>query len=320
MAGRDFLATVEANGVSTFGLGKSAMLSPAYFSTTMLGNLARSFERYRWKRLRIHYIPKVPTTVTGQVILCSNRSVTEPNLQPEAGNFLPKAMSQGNAVFSPLWTPTYIDIDCDADWHLVDPATSVDIDDAIHEELQVYTQVSVAQQVGYLVAEYDVEFKEPIFAPHSTLIPIATGPGVRVTMTDVLAVNNISDDWLLTPTAGITFGSVPNGSIYRGVLDLQGSTAATGTTFNNMLNYNVLYRTTTAVQTTSVTGFALVGGTTLYFVVVGNNTEVYTSIEAATNGNGSGQLFFQTATTAIGTYLFDMALIRYGPGQLPAVQ
>lgn len=319
--GTDFLEPVEALGVSDFGIGKSALLSPAYFVGTFLGNLARSFEKYRWKRLRIRYVPKVSTATGGQIVLTSSKSVSEPVLNPSSGTFLQRAMAQGNATMGPLWMENYIDIDCSGEWMLVDPGTTSDPDDAIAEELQVFTQTTVAGQVGYLYAEYEIEFTETIFTPHSTSIPIYTGPGLRCTLQDAVAVNAINDDvvWV-DPSNTLGLSAVANGSIFRIVLDAIGSTAATGTTLANYANVITSYRTAIATPTTSTTALSFVGGLTLYGVVVGTSIYPYTSLEAAVNGNGSGELFIRTATTAVGSYVFDVALIRHGVSQLPTTQ
>lgn len=318
IVGRDFIGTVTGNGVSTFGMAKSALLSPAYFQSTVLGNLARSFETYCWNSLRIHYVPKVPTTVTGQIILASQHSISEPGLQPEAGTFLPRAMSQGNAAFGPLWTPNYIDIDCDGKFLNVDPATTSDPDDCIHEELQVYTQVSVAQEVGYLFAEYDVSFREPVYAQHSTLLPIATGPGQRVTLIDT-SVNAANDDINLTDTIG-TANKYQNGTVFRAVFDLQGSVAPVGATFDNMWRSGLFQHSTTTAFSSATSGVPFVGGLTLYLVVGGSSFTVYASLEQAINGIGSGQLFAGVLTTVIGSYAADIALVRYGNAAMVTVQ
>jgi hypothetical protein len=322
IVGRDFIGTVEGQGVSTFGVGKSALLNPAYFYSTQLGNLARSFERYRWNKLRIHYVPKVATSAVGQIIMCSSRSVSEPCLQPEAGTFLPRAMSQGNAVFSSLWTPAYIDIDVSPEFKLVDPTTTTDLDDSIHEELQVYTQISVAAQVGYLFAEYDCSFEEPIYTPHSTAIPIYTGPGARTTLALNAAVTIPGDTLALTDTASSSiFASAVVGTIYRAVLDLQGSTTPGGTTFANALQVNHFLHGTTAVVTTTSANLPIVGGLTLYITNYSTGVATaYTSLEAAVAGSGSGQVFIRTATTSIGAFAFDMTMVRIGETSLPQVQ
>lgn len=321
LKGSDFVGTVECNGVADFGVGKSALLSPAYFVGTFLGNMARSFEKYRWKRLRIVYVPKVSTATGGQVILTSSHSVSEPVLNPNSGTFLQRAMAQGNATMGPLWMENYIDIDCDGDWKLVDPATTADPDDTIHEELQVFTQASIAGQVGYLYAEYEVEFSETIFQPHSTSLPIYTGPGNRVTLTDTVAVNAVSDDILLSdPSNSLSLATIPNGTIYRAVFDLAGSTAATGTTFSNYLNVAIVNRTNTSTTATAVTALSMVGGMTFYLLNYGTALIAYATLDAAINAGGTGQVFVRTATTAIGSYNFDVALIRYGNTVLPTTQ
>nr|WPR18244.1 MAG: capsid protein [Crogonang virus 49] len=321
LIGTDFLDPVEGLGVSDFGIGKSALLSPAYFIGTFLGNLARSYEKYRWKRLRIHYVPKVSTATGGQIILTSSKSVSEPVLNPGSGTFLQRAMSQGNATMGPLWMENWIDIDCGEEWFLVDPATTTDPDDAVAEELQVFTQTTSAGQVGYLYAEYEVEFMNTMFTSHATSLPIYTGPGLRCTLTDAAAVNAINDDIVLTdPLNALGLSSVANGTIFRAVLDIAGSAAGTGATLANYANIITAYRTSITVQSSVTTAMSLVGGMTLYLVVVGSSLYPYTSLESAVNGNGTGELFVRTATTAIGTFVFDVALVRYGASILPTTQ
>jgi hypothetical protein len=321
LRGSDFLSTVEGNGVTTFGVGKSALLSPAYMLSTFLGNMARSFEKYRWKRLRVHYVPKVATTANGQIVMCSSHSVSEPCLQGESGTFLQRAMSQGNAAMGPLWMENFIDIECSQQWYMVDPATTSDPDDAIAEELQVYTQTSVSGQVGYLYIEYEVEFSQLTYQPHASNIPIPTGPGVRATLADVSAVNAINDDWLLNdPTGTLNLGSISNGSIFRAVFDLQGSAIFTGGTFGSGIGTVLYSHTTTAAITAVVSPLPLAGGLTLYLVVNGSALSVYSTFEGAISGVGSGQTAFRLASTAVGSYSFDCALVRYGNATLPTVQ
>lgn len=321
LKGSDFVGTVECNGVADFGVGKSALLSPSYFVGTFLGNMVRSFEKYRWKRLRIVYVPKVSTATAGQVILTSSHSVSEPFLNPNSGTFLQRAMAQGNATMGPLWMENFIDIDCGPDFKLVDPATTSDPDDCIHEELQVFSQSSVSGPVGYLYADYEIEFSETIFTPHSTSMPIYTGPGLRVTLSDGAAVNVANDDVsLVDPSGLLNVAVMPNGSIYRAVFDISGSSPPTGATFGNYLNVATINRNTTATFAVVTSTLNMVGGLTLYLVIAGTVLIPYTSLEAAVAASGTGQLFTRTATTAVGTYAFDVALIRYGTTVNPTTQ
>lgn len=321
LRGTDFISPVEGQGVSTFGLGKSALLSPAYFLSTFLGNMARSFEKYRWNKLRIHYVPKVATSANGQIVLCSSHSVSEPCLAGESGTFLQRAMSQGNAAMGPLWMENYIDIDVKRSFFMVDPGTTSDPDDAIAEELQVYVQTQISGQVGYLYAEYEIEFSELTYQPHATLIPIPTGPGVRTTLTEVSAVNTSGDDWTLQEVGSVVnFTTTPNGSIFRAVFDLQGSAAYNGTSFSTAFATNNTNRTNLTTLNSTAVAIPLFGGSTLYLVVAGSRVLVYASLEAAVNGIGSGQIFHNSTSTTTGSYLFDLALVRYGITQLSTVQ
>lgn len=321
LTGSDFIGTVEGQGVSTFGIGKSALLSPAYFLATFLGNICRSYEKYRWRKLRVHYVPKVSTSLNGQVILCSSHSMSEPCLQPESGTFLARAMSQGNATMGPLWMENHIDIQTSNSWFMVDPTTTSDPDDAIAEELQVYVQTQTVGQVGYLYAEYEIEFSQLTYQPHSTSIPISTGPGVRAILSDVAAINAANDDWALNDNGGtLQLFTAPNGTIFRAVLDIQGSTCYTGGTFNLGFKTTTASRSTTTNTVTSATVLPFVGGLTLYLMVIGTSVNVFTSLEGALAGSGSGQIFMSNASTVVGNYNFDCQLIRQGINAMPTVQ
>ncbi len=316
LVGHDFIGSVEGQGVSTFGLGKAAALHPAYFSSSMLGTMCKSFERYRWRSLRIHYIPRVASTAVGQVIMTSLKSVSMPQLQGESGTFLQRAMTQGNAVFSPLWTPTYIDITCDNEWRLVNPLTTSDPDDVIAEELGVFTQVATSGQVGYLWAEYTVDFKGALYQPQATLIPVPTGPGLRVTLQDSAAANAVNDDVVMADVGGALLASVAGrGAIYRFVVDYPTVIPGAGQTAANMWNvvtrgYTTAGGTTVDFQTTPT---PIIGGMVVYLQFTGTGAvKVYSSIEAAVSGSGNGQIFYRTASTTSATIAGDAYLVRMG--------
>jgi hypothetical protein len=317
MHGSDFVGAVTNQGTTTFSVGKSAMLSPAYFVGTFLGNMVRSYEKYRWRKLRIVYVPSVSTSVGGQVLLCSSHSVSEPCLNSASGTFLQRAMSQGNASMGPPWIENYIDIDCSSDWKLIDPATTNDPDDCIAEELQVYTTASTIGRIGYLYAEYEIEFKNTMYQPHSTSLPIFTGPGLRINTEDTLAVNAVGDDWNLTEVGSqLNLTTLPPGTVFRAVFNLLGSTEAPGTSWTNFLDLGIITRSTATASSSNTTSIEVVGGMTVYFVVVNQRIIVCATLEAATNGGTNGQFFVRTATVNKGFYMWDVALIRYGPGTL----
>lgn len=320
LVGHDFVGSVEGQGVSTFGLGKAAALHPAYFSSSMLGTMCKSFERYKWRSLRIHYIPRVASTAVGQVIMTSLKSVSMPQLQGESGTFLQRAMTQGNAVFSPLWTPSYIDIDCDNDWRLVNPLTTADADDVIAEELGIFTQVAVSGQVGYLWAEYTIDFKGAIYQPQAALIPVPTGPGLRVTLQDAVAINPSGNDVVLADVGNALLGSLcGGGAIYRFIIDYPTVIPGAGTTAANM--WHIAVRSFDTLTGTGVVfqnyNLPVVGGMAVYLkYLTTGNVLVFTSLEAAVASAGNGQAYYRTANSTSGSLSGDAYLIRMGEVQL----
>lgn len=321
ISGRDFIGTVPVATTTGFGIARTALLSPAYFASAFLGNLCRSYESYRWEKLRIVYVPACSTATTGSIVLASARSITQPALSGELSNFLPRALTQGNASMMPLWEHGYIDIDCsDREWKKVDPTTTTDIDDNVHEELQVYFSSATALTSGYLIAEYECTFNEPVYQPHSTNIPISFGPGTICAFSENSAINAAADDWNLKCDSGLDLSSIPSGTILRSVLDLVGSVAPTGATFNNLLNAAVFSHSTTTAFGVQTVITPLVGGMVFYLVTDSATVKVFSSIENARTGIGSGQLMHRTATTLAGTYRMVVTLVGLDPGTMTSVQ
>lgn len=321
ITGRDYIGSVPVNTTTNFGIATTCLLSPAYFTSAFLGNLCRSYESYRWQSLRIHYVPACSTATTGSIILASAHSVTQPALSGELSNFLPRALTQGNASMGPLWEHGHIDIDCSkSDWRLVDPTTSVDLDDNIHEELQVYYSAATALTAGYLFAEYVCEFSDPVYQPHSLTIPISFGPGTACILSDNNTVNAIADDWNLRFDSGLSISSIATGTIFRAVLDVVGSAAPAGATLNNLLNSAVFSHSTTTTFGIQTVVCPLVGGQVFYFVVDSATVKVYGTIENARTGIGSGQLVHRTATTDRGTYRMIVTLVGLDPSAMTTIQ
>lgn len=320
VSGREFIGAVEGNGVSTFGVGKSALLAPAYFNSGVLGQLARAYQLYRWRSIIVHYIPKVATSLSGQVIMCTSDNISEPFMKPEATDILSRALVAGNGVMAPLWCPAKMKAQITGQLQYVDPSVNADINQNIDCELQVYTQTSSSQQVGYLWIEYEIELLKPMLQPHLSTIPFSSGPGLRYTLVDSAAVNAVGAPVYLTDAAGSTISGQPNGTIYRAVLDIQASASGAGTTLSNCWHIVTLSRTGTSAFTSATTPYTLVGGSTLYLAVAGTVLTVHASIESAISGLASGEFVQRTATTAAGTFVFDLQLVRQGNSNLPTVQ
>jgi hypothetical protein len=325
VSGREFLSTVEGQGVSAFGLGKCFPLAPAYFYGGVLGQLCRSYQYYRWRKLCVHYIPKVSTATTGEIIICSNENVVEPALSGESTTFLQRAIVSGNGVMAPLWIPVKMEISTDDVWRFIDPANNVDINETIFAELQAYTQIGVAAQPGYLWLEYECELKIPMLQPHSTSMPLLMG-GARVTLTDNAATNTAPAPVALTQTSGTDFTTLGFGAIYKLTIDLQGCTAGTGATLANAWKVQTLtagsgLTTAGTIVVQTFGNLTIVGGLTVYVAWnAATNLSVYTTIEAAVAGMSSGQIMYRTNTTTATTIVGDLTMVRFGANAIGNVQ
>lgn len=322
VAGREYLGNVEGQGVSTYGLGKSALLAPAYFYHGILGQLARAYQDYRWTRLVVHYIPQVSTSTTGSVVMCSSDNITEPCLASENTSFLSRALVTGNGVLAPLWIPAKMEIETDNVWRHVDPTVSSDINENILAELQVYSQVENTQQTGMLWLEYTCQFRRPMLAPHLTQLPLVSGPGRRLILQDI-ANYSVGQPINLQEFVNSGLFGIPGGSIFRCVIDLQGSVFGAGVNATNS------WKTATTTLSTagtgnvpSYSGITITGGMVVYLALSQGNQygAIYTSIEAAINGSGSGEIVAATSTTVTSRYAVDAQLVRLGVSILSQMQ
>lgn len=319
VSGREFISTVEGNGVTTFGVGKSALLAPGYFYGGVLGQMSRAYQFYRWTKLIVHYIPKVSTSTAGQVVICSQDNITEPFLCPEATTMLQRAMVSGNGVMTPVWMPIRMVIQTDSTKRYIDATTNADVNSNVFAELQVMSQSSVGGNLGYLWLEYSIELTHPMLQPHLTTLPFATGPGQRAVFLDSSSVAVATSPVSLSDVGGVLVAQ-PNGTVYRAVLDLQASTPGTGATFATAWDVTTLRRAN-ASSFSSVTAILnIVGGTTIYLAVYGSTVTLHTSLESAIGGLSSGQVVYRSATTTAGTWVFDVATVRTGNVQLTTVQ
>jgi len=310
--GSDFAGSVQSVNNSNYEPAASVFINPAYFQNATLGSLARTYEKFRIKRVRIDYVPSVPTTTQGQVVMCSTATVKEPFIGAASSTFLGRALSQGNAVVTPIWKEASIEVQGGPEWFIVDALIDGDLDDAISHEVQVYATCDSTTTCGILIMHYEMEFKDPLYVYHPTMIPVPASNSIGYTLTDDSAVNAANDVISLSNATGSFAGG--NGSIYRLVFQQARSVLPTGPA-NWTLVATVISTTAATTTTTSVQGTVIdmISGTTLYAVLRGSAIVLYGSLDGATAGNINDCLVYRTATTAIGTWAFLVQMVRLAP-------
>jgi hypothetical protein len=311
--GREFMASVYEYNNSNWQLSALCPLHPAYFVNSTIGNVCRGFSRFRWNGLTVHFVSRQPTSVTGEIALTYSANNCLPAENGAGGGFLPRVMSRGNAILGPLWLGHSIVIPCDQVVRDVDAFASIDFNLNVMGEVQAYTLSGVTDTAGYLLFEYDIEFMDVMYQPHSTIIPVPTGTGAQYTLTDTSA----------TPTAAnavqfsnATLAAAANGTVYRCVLDLDQSTLATGTTAANAWQSNTAYASSLTAITSTGTAQTLVDGLQLYVAVVGTSLYAYTSYESAVNGDSTGQIFYKTTGSSAASIVVIAYFVRMGSALL----
>ncbi len=309
IAGREFLGNVVMSSSSNFQLGALVPLHPAYYSGSMVGNICRTWEQYRFRSVTVHFVSRQPTSVTGQIALCVTREILEPCENGSNAAFLGRVMSRGMCSIGPLWRNHSVVVECDGNWRNIDAFVGSDYDDNVMCEMQAYVQASSADTAGYLLIDYEIEYRKPMYQPHSSSLPLTTGVGTSYTLVDSSS----------TPTANnavqlnnASLSALPNGTIWRFILSIDQSTLATGTTAANA--WNVGTTTSTNLTTISTTGsnITLSNGQALYIAVLGTALYAYASYEQALAGTSSGQLFYRTTGSTAGSFVGIAYQLRLG--------
>lgn len=311
VSGSDYASSVRVTNSSLWEPASSVLINPIYFQNASLGSLARMYEKFRIKRGHIQYVPAVPTSTQGQIVMCSSASVKEPFINGSSTTFLSRALSQGNALATPVWKEAVLELPFDNEWYIVDTLIDSDLDDSISQEFQVYATCEATLTAGILIFHYEIEFKDPLFTYHPTLIPNPNGNGLQITARDDSDINAVADAWKINNTTTTLDGG--NGSVYRFVFQQTLSTLPTGvgawSAAFRVVTTNALTQTSEGVQVTNIT---MSTGTTLYGVLNGTEITMYASYEGAVGGRAGDLISYQTATTLRGTYSFIVAMVRLG--------
>jgi len=307
--GREFMCQVYETNNASFQLAASAPLHPAYYVASVMGQMARVYQKYKFRKCTVHFVTRQPTSVTGEVALVYNSQVTEPAENGANANFLPRVMTRGNAVLGPLWQNHSIIIPCDTTYRLIDPFVSPDVASHIFGEVQAYTLSGVTDTAGYLLIDYELELNTTMFAPHSTSIPITSGPGAQFSLVDTTPTPAAN---AAVAVSNATITALANGTIWKCYINADESTVGTGTTLITAWKTTNQYAlTTTTVGTADVT-FTIQDGQVIYLVVVGSVLYAYVSLSAAISGDAAGQIFYKTSATSAATWLVNAYVVQLG--------
>lgn len=300
------MTNVDIRGNTSWQVGAIAPVHPMYYIGSVLANTARTYQHYRVVALRVHFVTRQATSLAGEVLLAYAANALEPAVDGNSSAFLARAMTQGHATLGPLWQNLSMDIPCDGKFRLVDAFNASTFADNVAGEVQAYTQTAATNDVaGYLMMDYVIEFRDTMFTPHSAALPFASAASTFEL--GVVAPTLVGEAIKIQSTIAT---NASNGTIFKLVLDRDQSVLGTGWTPGTALSTALRVNNTTTTATVSSSGFALVDGIALYGIAVGSIFYVYMTYEAAVNGEGGGQVYGQSASTANSSLAYSAYAVR----------
>jgi hypothetical protein len=156
------LTTATKNNVALDDLAVQLLvpLSPANMGNAMLGNVSRYYERFRFNRIRIHYLTASATTTDGTVVLTHQMDpINEIPTRGYSGTDLyTNLFSRENTIMGPVWENSYMDIPCHPDkWCYTDGKYGHTMEDLYGGYIIAYSTLASGVP-GRVVMEFEVEF------------------------------------------------------------------------------------------------------------------------------------------------------------------
>jgi hypothetical protein len=301
--GREFAGGGQAFNSSITQLADVIMHHPAYYTTSVLGNLARSYREYKWEAIKISYLGVCSTATAGWTQISTN-----PDMQDSAyaystnADLLQRGMSTQNSVLGNNWENIEHVVPLPRKWCLTQPADGDDIRDHIAGETYVHQNAQVTGTIGLTVIDYVVSFRDLFYTLHST---IPYSQYATFTLTDSSAASAAN---AIVSATNSTVTSSQNGAVWRFVV--LGDQCAIGTGGTLASNWKTYFDATTSSTLT------IKNGTTFYGQIVGSNILCYPTFEAAKLGSKSTYLAYVNLLSTASTYVVIGARLTHGAVEL----
>ncbi len=314
VTGREFFGSVDQSTDPNWQLASMNPVHPAFYPASVLGNTARMYQYYRFRRLVIHYVTKEPTSNGAEIVLVYCPNILEPAEDGSNAQFLPRVMTRGHAVMGPLWQNHSMEVPVDGIFRKVDAFNAgVNFNDNVNGEVQTYVLGTANRVAGYLLVDYDIEFKETMITPHTSQIPIPSGSGSELELVVPASTANFA---VLANTNTILGTNL--GQVFRFVVSIDQSTFGAGTTASNAWSTRTFYHSDSTTFGAGNQVLNLVDGMQFFLVTLSGGVLVYLSLEGAIAGNASQQVFVNTTSTTATTIVGRAYKIRFTPQELAA--
>ncbi len=231
IVGRDYAQTAYGTGtISTWMLVAGFPLTPNCFVSSVLRNYCQMYNKFKFNRVRIHYITSSATSTSGDILFQINANRSDPVPNWTATNFLPYALSKPETIIGPQWTNHTVDIVPRGPIRNLDLGQNIDMDYQAQGEVLMYSKTSSTDSPGYLLIDYDINFYEMSVNPKVGLLPNPlllyqpaqfTFPTTALTANSTTVTLNVgtTGSGLQSISAFTSNGSFKAGDIYKVVFD-----------------------------------------------------------------------------------------------------
>jgi len=306
--GREFLTTAYGSGtIATWTSVAGVPLTPVTFVDSLLRMYGSMYDYFKWNKLTVHYVTTSPTSSNGSVMLYYHKDRAGVFLNQTSANLLPFVLTDPHTCITPQWQNMSVTLETDSQWKRTDYGVSDDVGHYAAGELFLLSKTSTSDSPGYLLMDYEIEFKDMNLTPRLLLWP---QPSIIYTPYAFRTTSQTANSYLelgyVAGQAGNPFGAVPSslGSsrVYKVVFDITNSSGvASGTdTFNVLMSPGGAAASVTIADGTTMYAVAVSGGTTFRY---------YTNAAAAYSGSACEVALFPTTGTVTTTYVIWYSLV-----------
>lgn len=253
VVGRDFAFALSATAatVTGFELIGGMPITPCALPSSILRNYCQMFQKFKVNRIAVHYITSSPTSQAGDILFYYERDALAPMMDYSSSSFLPFVLSDENTIIGPQWTNHSMLVKPTPDWKSTLYGNQTDINEDRCGNIFMFSKTNAANSPGYVLIDYDIQFKELSVNPRAGTLPIARAQSSFCCLTSTASITQgTAFAWSITSgktianvTSALPTGGVA-GDIYKVVFQITASTqvnaAWTGTpavTTANLLQY-----------------------------------------------------------------------------------
>jgi len=313
--GRDFAFALSATASAVTGwevIG-GMPVTPACLPSSILRNYCQMFNKFKVNRFTVHYITSSPTSQAGDVLFYYEKDRTAPMADYSNSSFLPYVLSDPHTVIGPQWTNHSATITPTRDWKSTLYGNQTDLNEDAEGTIFFFSKTNAANSPGYLLIDYDLQFKELSVNPRAGSLPVARAQSTFVCISasaTTTAGNTPTFLWTTGKTIGNVVSTQPNGAfagdIYKCILQVTASQqvnpAWSGTptpTSSNLFRFG-----------TSDRGMTIDDGSTFYLAFRDASTLVlYPTLEAAVT-NTDALEYATSTTTMVLNICAELQLVR----------